>query len=222
MIGAVLLLVLVLAASASQGTAHFELRDFEWGAAEQPASPPTTEPMTPGSASQQPEPGGDAAGTVVMVILLALAAAIVAVVLFFAIRAIVRALRARVPVSRPASPGAAVLEVEPDLEKAAPTIRQGIRMAADSMDEHPAPADAIIAAWVGLEASAAEAGTTRGLSETPAEFTVRVIAHRQKISGDVGTLLGLYERVRFAGREATDGDRDTARRALVAIEEGWR
>ena len=217
-IGAVVLLVLIMAASSVQGTARFELRDVGWGTAEQPP-PPTMPPMTPGPAAQRPaNDGSDAAGTVVMIILLVLAAAIIAVVAFFVVRAIVRALRARVPVARPASPGAA----EPDLEKAAPAIRQGIRTAADRMDDHPEPSDAIVAAWVGLEASAADAGTTRGLSETPAEFTVRVIAHRQQISGEVRTLLGLYERVRFAGRAATDADRVTARLALVAIEEGWR
>lgn len=221
-IGAVVLLVLIMAASSVQGTARFELRDVGWGTAE-PPPPPTMPPMTPGPAAQRPaNDGSDAAGTVVMIILLVLAAAIIAVVAFFVVRAIVRALRARVPVARPASPGAASLEAEPDLEKAAPAIRQGIRTAADRMDDHPEPSDAIVAAWVGLEASAADAGTTRGLSETPAEFTVRVIAHRQQISREVRTLLGLYERVRFAGRAATDADRVTARLALVAIEEGWR
>jgi hypothetical protein len=42
------------------------------------------------------------------------------------------------------------------------------------------------------------------------------------IAGEARELLGLYERVRFAGRVATEHDRAAARRALEAIEEAWR
>ena len=83
-------------------------------------------------------------------------------------------------------------------------------------------ADAIVAAWLGLEQSAADAGAARGKSETPGEFALRVITLRDGLSRDARTLLGLYQRVRFGEHDADEADRAAARRALQHLEEGWR
>ncbi|MFK3678833.1 DUF4129 domain-containing protein [Microbacterium sp. NPDC090218] len=111
-----------------------------------------------------------------------------------------------------------VVEVEPDED----TIRRGIAEALWTIDERPAPGDSIVAAWVGLEESAADAGAGRAINETPSEFTVRIIGRRAGIAADVVTLLALYEQVRFGGHEADEGDRATASACLRGIQEGWR
>ncbi len=107
-------------------------------------------------------------------------------------------------------------------EAIAEAVRTGIAGALLRIERGGAPSDAIIAAWVGLEESAAEAGLTRASSETPAEFTVRLIARRGTVADEAGTLLRLYERVRFGGYEAQEPDRVRAREVLQRIEAAWR
>ena len=113
--------------------------------------------------------------------------------------------------------GAAV-DAEPD----AATIRRGIAEALRTIDERPVPGDSIVAAWVGLEESAADAGAGRSPHETPAEFTVRIVGARGGIAADVRTLLALYEQVRFGGHDADEDDRATASACLRGIQAGWR
>lgn len=113
---------------------------------------------------------------------------------------------------------APVTDVEPD--KA--TIRRGIAEALRTIDDRPVPGDSIVAAWVGLEESAADAGAGRGRNETPSEFTVRIIGRRAGIAADVVTLLALYEQVRFGGHDADESDRARASQCLRGIQEGWR
>ncbi|REJ04588.1 DUF4129 domain-containing protein [Microbacterium bovistercoris] len=104
----------------------------------------------------------------------------------------------------------------------AQVIRRGIAAAIRVIGESRYPGDAIIAAWVGLEQTAADSGVTRGESETPREFTLRIIARRAATEKDVIALVDLYERVRFGGHVADDGDRRTARALLERLEEEWR
>ncbi|MFJ6531046.1 DUF4129 domain-containing protein [Microbacterium sp. NPDC091662] len=113
---------------------------------------------------------------------------------------------------------APVTDVEPDDA----TIRRGIAEALRTIDSRPLPGDSIVAAWVGLEESAADAGAGRGANETPSEFTVRIVGRRAGIADDVVALLGLYEQVRFGGHDAGEGDRARAAECLRAIQEGWR
>lgn len=108
--------------------------------------------------------------------------------------------------------------VEPDDA----TIQRGIAEALRTIEDRPTPGDGIVAAWVGLEESAADAGAGRGANETPSEFTVRVIGRRAGISADVRTLLALYENVRFGGHDADESDRIQAAECLRGIHEGWR
>ncbi|MFB8190906.1 DUF4129 domain-containing protein [Microbacterium sp. NPDC055988] len=114
--------------------------------------------------------------------------------------------------------GATEVEAEPDTT----TIRRGIDQALRAIDLDPEPGDSIVAAWVGLEESAADAGAGRAPNETPSEFTVRILGRREGIAAEVITLLGLYEQVRFGGLVAGEHDRATAASCLRGIQAGWR
>ncbi|WP_460795014.1 DUF4129 domain-containing protein [Microbacterium sp. GXF0217] len=224
-IGAIVALLLVVMVAASlQGHARFEPPDFDAAPAPLPtmADDPAQTPLP--LPTQTPLSTNETAATVVSIILLVITAVVGALLLFLVIRALLRAWAARIPRREVDQAGDESFAVssDPDPETAAPAIRRGIAAALRVIDEHAAPSDAIIAAWVGLEESAAEAGITRGRTETPAEFTLRVITHRADVAADARTLLGLYERVRFAGRTADEADRAQARQTLAAIQEGWR
>jgi hypothetical protein len=223
-VGAVVCLAVVMVAAGVQGVPRFDPPEWDFGGDGGQVMPSFSAPPpeTPVDLLH-PQETGDG-GSVVGWILLALAVAIVAVLLFFLIRALVRAWLARVPLRTADAPGAETFAAggAPDPEAAAPEIRRGIAFARRAIDEHEMPSDAIVAAWVGLEQSATDAGLVRGTAETPAEFALRIVAHREAIAGEARELLGLYERVRFAGRVATEHDRAAARRALEAIEEAWR
>ncbi len=128
-------------------------------------------------------------------------------------------------------PLAKIAGIEPDVEAgamiaeqpiAAPIVRRGIASALEAIDTHAAPTDAIIAAWVGLEESAERAGQSRGLSETAAEFTIRIIETRRSSAQAIRSLLRLYENVRFGGAVAEEADRAAARALLQQIAEHWR
>lgn len=111
---------------------------------------------------------------------------------------------------------------EPEESVAAPLVRRGVAGALRTIEQHPVPSDAIIAAWVGLEETAADAGLRRGVSETPAEFALRLVSMQTAAAPPATRLLGLYERVRFGGLEAGESERMHARAALQEIEEEWR
>ncbi|WP_052460460.1 DUF4129 domain-containing protein [Microbacterium gorillae] len=112
--------------------------------------------------------------------------------------------------------GAAVPAVD------APTVRRGVAAALLGLDERAEPGDAVVAAWVGLEESAADAGITRAPSETAAELAMRIVARDANSREAAQVLLGLYEAVRFGGHRAGEAERERARSALRRIEESWR
>jgi hypothetical protein len=107
-------------------------------------------------------------------------------------------------------------------ESVAEIVRTGIAGALHRIDQGAEPGDAIVAAWVGLEQSAAKAGLKRAAAETPGEFAVRIIARREVVASHAEVLLALYERVRFGDYTAAEHDRLRAREALQAIEVAWR
>jgi len=104
----------------------------------------------------------------------------------------------------------------------AAVIRRGVTAAREGVTAVAEPGDAIVAAWIGLEETADDSGTARGLSETPAEFTLRILQRRPGVAEPAVRLLRLYEGVRFGGRTASENDRAQAHAALVEIERGWR
>lgn len=166
--------------------------------------------------------------TVLINILMAGAIAAVLVATAFLIRWLVRMIRDAWNERRLRLQGAADVGVdvvaEPVAEAAidAPVMRRGISGALASFNEEAVASDAIVAAWVGLEETARDAGIVRGRSETPAEFTLRLIIRTEAIREPAEALLRAYEKVRFGGGVATEADRHAARAALHAIEEGWK
>jgi hypothetical protein len=175
-----------------------------------------------------PPPGGDRPDDALLIIGMVLALIVVSllvILLVWVIRLLLRAWRDR-PLRR--QPGVeidaegegadAVGEAEPD----APTVRRGIAAARTAVDAHADPTDAIVAAWVGLEETAADSGIGRALSETQVEFTLRMLLRRPGIEEPARDLLRLYEGVRFGGRVAGERERAAAARALARIEDGWR
>lgn len=115
-------------------------------------------------------------------------------------------------------PSAPMPQAEPDAVVIRRGIAEAIRVSAEAAD----PGDAIIAAWVGLEQTAADSGVARAASETPREFTLRIIARRAATARDVTALVDLYERVRFGGQTVGEDERRTARTLLGRLEEEWR
>ncbi|ONI77727.1 hypothetical protein ALI144C_30210 [Actinosynnema sp. ALI-1.44] len=79
------------------------------------------------------------------------------------------------------------------------------------------PSDAVIAAWVQLERSAAETGVERQPHQTPTEFTAAVLTEQNADEEALATLRTLYHRARF-GKPGGITD-DDARRARQALEQ---
>lgn len=136
----------------------------------------------------------------------------------------VRVLWAARPLSRRegGTVGVGSAMIVPDEAVDAGAIRDAAVDAQHAIDAHRDPSDAIVAAWVHLEEASARAGRARAPSETPGEFTLRILRRRPGLDADLETLLGLYESVRFGGLRADEDARVVARRCVAAIEAGWR
>ena len=98
----------------------------------------------------------------------------------------------------------------------------GIELALRVLDEERDPADAVVRAWIGLQETAAGAGVVRGPSESPTEFTARIIASALADDGAVRRLLGLYLRVRFGDHPVSAEEVEAARGALAELVASWR
>lgn len=221
-VGVIALFVLVTITTRMQGIPVFTPPEFIFPAVtlpEQPASTPSAAPLTPAPTPQTP-----VLSAIVNVIAIVLGVALLVLLVFF----IVRALRAlwrdrRLRLRKGSALGADVVDVGVSEEVIdAPIVRRGISGALATLNESTAPSEAIIAAWIGLEETAREVGITRAVTETPAEFTMRLIVRTEEVREPADTLLNVYEQVRFGGKTATEHDRAIARGALQKIEEGWR
>lgn len=198
---------------------------------DRPAVTQSEEPAPAPSSTGEPLPAlaTDADPSAVRTVILLLLGVVATALLALLVRAVVRAVRrARENPAPDVLEGAALspapaadasaVEAQPDAE----VIQRGIAAALQRLDDRVPPSDAIVAAWVGVEEAAADSGVIRGVSETPGEFTVRIIARRAAIDSDARRLLSLYERVRFGGYAAQEQDRAEARLHLEQIERGWR
>lgn len=217
------LFLIVMIAAAVQGLPQINPPLFK----SQQLPPPvqTAEPMPSATPAPLPEASSNLVGTIIGIIFLLLAGAAAVLVLVLVIRALLRAWRDRPMRFRDGSAVASDLREQPEPtepEVAAPVIRRGIEGALRIIDERAVPTDAIVAAWIGLEESAADAGLARGASETASEFALRIITRRAGISDAAQQLLRLYESVRFGAYTASEDDRAIARAALKLIEKGWQ
>jgi hypothetical protein len=82
--------------------------------------------------------------------------------------------------------------------------------------ERGKPSDAVVACWVALEDAALAAGVAREISETAAEFTVRVLAVDGVSATDLLALADLYREARYSSHPSTEATRDQARAASLA------
>lgn len=215
------LFLLLLVATSLQGTPTFEHRDFGT------IDPPPV-PVPSGSAAPQPLPTESSAPdpvvqTALRIVFFLVIAVVVALVLYVVFRVLAAAWRDRALQRRRGGVVDASLDAAAEASPVqAPMIRRGITAAMQNIDERPEPSDAIVAAWVGLEQSAADAGLVRAVNETPSELTLRILTDRDGIEQQTRSLLALYENVRFGGRRASEADRSRARAALAEIEQVWR
>lgn len=217
-----LFVVAILAAAVAGGP------DFEAGVQEHRPPPAADVQATPLGAPAEPLPPEESPDRILLIIGVVLALLVVSVLvtlLIWVIRRLVASWRNRPPRRR----DGAVIDVdvrgvdasvspEPD----APAVRRGIAAARTVVQMHADPGDAIVAAWLGLEETAADSGVGRARSETQVEFTLRMLLRRPGIEEPARALLGLYENVRFGGRVASEDERSKAVQALALIDEGWR
>jgi hypothetical protein len=183
----------------------------------EPTGTPTDMPL--------PKPESDLLENVIRIVFLLVVVAAAVLIAILIIRMLMRAWRERPLRARAGGDvdaEAAGETAAPEADAAAPAIRRGIDGALRSIAEGATPTDAIVAAWLGLEESATDVGFSRGRSETPSEFALRIITRRSGITHAANALLDLYERVRFGGHDADEEDRAAARAALETIQEGWR
>lgn len=106
--------------------------------------------------------------------------------------------------------------VVPDL----PALRTGVAEAEAALRRFARPVDAVIAAWVRLEAAAARSGLRRDPASTPTEFTLRVLDAAPVDPRATRTLLELYLRARFGSERMTPADVTAAVAALAVLANG--
>ncbi|WP_261164293.1 DUF4129 domain-containing protein [Microbacterium sp. Marseille-Q6965] len=215
------LFLVVVAAAAWQGPAGFEPR-FAWESGA-PVDIPTSDPRPTVTPTPEPGPEIDIAPgpDPTLGAITALMYAILGILVLMAVLRSLRSMRAA---------GAGATNADIDLlapADAAPAdpdarrVRTGLASALARLEEPGDARDAIVAAWVGLEATAAAAGLARGVSETQAEFAVRALG-RTGAEEAILALLRIYENVRYGGRTPTGRDVSEARRLLREIREAWR
>jgi hypothetical protein len=144
-----------------------------------------------------------------------LLAAVVAVI----VRLVRRFRRVRISTT---TEGAADLDVvtEDDAMRI-PVLLRGVEAARASLAAHADPGDAVVAAWLALEEAAHDSGLDRNPAETPAEFTVRVLAATGADARATTELLELYHGARFSRHVVTTADVDHAADCLGRIAASW-
>jgi hypothetical protein len=184
---------------------------------------PTLPPQPAGAATLPPASGSPVAGALVRIVLTALFALAIALLAAAVVIIVVRRVRDRRRRVRTGARRAAPVAVAGagPAAIAAPAVQRGIARALEILDSPRAPDDAIVAAWLGLEDAAREAGAPRGMSETPAEHAARIIRRFDTNGSATDILLRLYEDVRFGGRHADEVTVRTARECLVHVQRSW-
>jgi hypothetical protein len=99
---------------------------------------------------------------------------------------------------------------------AAGSLTEAVDAGLRQLDEGE-PRDAVVACWVLLERAAAEAGTARRPSETPAQLVTRVLAEHRVTGEALDRLVGLYREARYSRHVLGDPARAQARTALERV-----
>lgn len=112
---------------------------------------------------------------------------------------------------------AVVLPPTPEL----PVLRQGVAAAQRHLDQIADSGNAIVEAWLALEAAASSSGVHRLPAETPTEFTRDVLRSTAADPAAIGELLTLYHRARFSAGGVSRADVTQAGRCLTALARSW-
>ena len=96
--------------------------------------------------------------------------------------------------------------VDPDAEVVLAQLEAGLAEAADHLRREGEPADAVVAAWVALEAAALRSGVPRDPAATPTEFAVEVLDLTAADRAATRSLLAAYHRARFSAQPVTAAD----------------
>ncbi|MGF3055055.1 DUF4129 domain-containing protein [Microbacterium sp. YY-01] len=219
------LLVIVLAIATVQG--YPQLHPVSWGRGSQLSNESVFDETVESPPPELVPPGDNRVAMIIAIVVSVIAVLVLSVIVIRLISRIITRLieawRARRPPVRTESHASDEVVAAHDQESIdAQVVRQGIADALHSINRPGHVSDSIVAAWMGLEEAAARFGYVRGVAETPSEFVVRIVTSRDGIEGDTNTLLGLYQRVRFAGYTANELDRKAARRALERLDERWQ
>lgn len=216
----VLLMVLVIAAAGIAGISHFN--GPRWyphlGGGQQTLRTPLAKlGNQPKRERSFARPSGGLPGWLLIVALAMVGLAVAALVL--------RWWRLRRAPGKPTVPTMPVqmaprITVAPEPEPE--TLLTGIELALQALDEPREPADAVVRAWLGLQETAEESGIVRGPSETPTEFTSRILRSAFADDRAIHTLLRLYLRTRFGDHPVASGDVTVVRAALEKLVSSWR
>jgi hypothetical protein len=199
-----LLLLAVLAARGSSGipTGTPDLGN------DAPASGTT---LQPGVTDLSSEPFAIGAGVLILFVMMAVLFGFAT--LLFILAGLRFRRRARMRVAPPL--------VEEDIDLAGTEwLAAATRKALSEMEQRMGgpPGDAVIAAWVQLERSAAATGIERAPHQTPTEFTAALLEGHATDQQALDELRRLYHRARFGQPgSVTDEDATKARRALEKI-----
>jgi hypothetical protein len=210
--------VLVLAVAAAGLGGSWQLQRRAWLTSSDPGAygppPPPPEVRAPPALPLQPGRGPWDLSWVGVVAQVLVGLLVVALLLWLGRRYVQSAVRRRTG----ARAGESVLTVaEPEL----PVLRRGVTAAQRHLDEIADPDNAIIEAWLALEAAAASSGVRRGPAETPTEFTGDVLQSTAADPAAVSRLLTLYHRARFSAAGVTREDVATAGQCLAALARSW-
>lgn len=203
------LALVVLAFVATSGTPVVHTPTADRDLPSVPPLPPRTSTSTPPSASPTSTngAGSDTGMFVVTVIVSSLLAVIGLFVLFVLVQAVRAGLKARF--ERKHREAIVAIDVIDSVRQDEPAQQQALR--------EGTPSNAIIACWVRLEHSVADAGVARRPSETSAELALRVLEELETDAGAVHQLSGLYREARFSAHPLTEEHRIEAQRALTAV-----
>jgi hypothetical protein len=217
----VLLVVLVIVAAGLGGTSHFGgprwYPHLGGGRGAKTLITQATPPTAPPTTRRRPR---HISGALQSWIIALLAAAVVVAIATFLLRLWGRRRMPAAP-NLHASSVQATQALAPEPEAEPETLLTGIELALQALDEQREPGDAIVRAWLGLQETAEESGIVRRASETPTEFTSRILSGAFADDRALRTLLRLYLRTRFGEHPVTAEDVAAVRDALQKLVSNW-
>ena len=156
----------------------------------------------------------------IYLVILSLLGLLAVLILAFVARKLAQKMRER-RVGRDIDPVDPDIALEDDaVDIATVEMRAGAERAAQVLEQEVPPGDAVIAAWVALEASAEKTGIHHDRTQTATEFTIEVLRGTHADPEATQTLLDLYLAARYSEHHLTPQDVETARASLTTIAEG--